>query len=358
MEINPINRIKKCIEDLNNKTFNVYFFTIDTKGVPSGYLSYIYDTAYTLKKLGYNVHMLHNESEFIGVGSWLGEQYSILPHHNIEKDKIEVSPSDFLFIPEFYSNVMSQVAKMPCKRIVIAQNFNYLTQVIPAGASWEGYNIKDCIVTTNFMEREVNECFPNVKTYKVTPCISENIFNNNDYPKKLIFNIVSKEKTDINQIVKPFFWKYPMYSWVSFRDLRGLPKETFAEYLKEAAFTIWVDTDTYFGYTPIEAMKCGSIVIGKIPEKEPDWLVENGDLKNNGVWFFSNNDIHKVLAGAVEAFINDNIPQEMYDEMKKTADNFNENNFQKNIIDVYVNTIFEDRKKELETSMLILNNNE
>ena len=357
MENNHINKIKECIENLNNKNFNIFFFTIDTKGVPSGYLSYIYDTAYTLHNLGYKVHMLHQEQEFIGVGSWLGEKYSTLPHHNIEKDKVEVSPSDFLFIPEFLSNVMSQVSKMPCKRIVIAQNFNYLTQVIPAGASWDGYDIKDCIVTTKYMESEINSCFPNVKTYMVEPCIDENIFNNNNTPKKLIFNIVSKEKTDINQIVKPFFWKYPMYSWVSFRDLRGLPKETFAEYLKDAAFTIWLDDSTYFGYSAVEAMKCGSIVIGKVPENEPEWLVEDGEFKDNGVWFFNNSDVHKILAGAIEAFINDEIPSTIYDGMKNIEKKYTTSQFTNNVVSVYVNTIFEDRKKELEASLSILENN-
>ena len=356
MENNPINRIKECIKNLDEKTFNIYFFTIDTKGVPSGYLSYIYDTAITLKKLGYNVHMLHQEPEFVGVESWLGEKYSSLPHHNIEKDKIEISPSDFIFIPEFYSNVMSQLSKMPCKRVVIAQNFNYLTQVIPAGASWDGYGIKDCIVTTNFMENEINNCFPNVKTYKVEPCISEEMFNKSDKPKKLIFNVVSKEKTDVNQIVKPFFWKYPMYSWVSFRDLRGLPKETFAEYLKEGVFTIWMDEKTYFGYTPVEAMKCGSIVIGKVPENEPEWLIENDELKNNGVWFFKNSDMHKVLAGAIEAFITDNIPNDILNEMDAISKKYTTKQFEKNVISVYVKNLFEERKKELEDTLKILEN--
>lgn len=358
MENNPINKIKECIDNLENNNFNIYFFTIDTKGVPSGYLSYIYDTAKTLKKLGYKVHMLHQEAEFVGVESWLGEEYSTIPHHNIEKDKIDITPSDFIFIPEFYSNVMSQTAKLPCKRIVIAQNFNYLTQVIPAGASWDGYGIKDCIVTTDFIEHEIKNCFPNVTTYKVEPCVNENIFNNNtDAPKKLIFNIVSKEKTDINQIVKPFFWKYPMYSWVSFRDLRGLPKETFAEYLKDGAFTIWLDDVTYFGYSAIEAMKCGSIVIGKVPENEPEWLVKNGEIQNNGVWFFNNSDVHKILAGAIESFITDNIPSNIYDEMENMRDKYTTTEFEKNITEVYINKIFNDRKTELEATLTILENN-
>ena len=48
----------------------------------------------------------------------------------------------------------------------------------------------------------------------------------------MIINIISKEQSDINKIIKPFYWKYPMYKWVSFRDLRGFPKEIYSQYLK------------------------------------------------------------------------------------------------------------------------------
>ena len=356
MENNPINKIKECIENIENKNFNVYFYTIDSKGAPNSYVYYIYQTAKTIKDMGYNVHLLHQEKEFEGVASWMGEEYANMPHHNIETEKIEVSPSDFLFIPEFYSNVMNQTSKMPCKRVVIAQNFNYLTQVIPAGATWEQYGIKDCIVTTNRIQNEINNCFPKIKTYKVNPCIDETIFYNDDKPKKLIFNIVCKDNTDINQIVKPFYWKYPMYSWVSFRDLRNLPREDFANYLRSGAFTIWYDRDTEFGNSALEAMASGSILIGKVPENEPEWLIEDGNIQDNGVWFFNVSDVHTIIAGAIESYINDELPNIIIENMKNTAVKYNTETFKHNVTEVYINNIFNNRKIELETSLAILEN--
>lgn len=356
MENNPILRIKENIENINNKSFNIYFFTIDSKGAPNGYVSYIYESALCLHKMGYNVNMLYQDTDFIGVESWLGEEYANIPHFNIEKDKVSITASDFLFIPEFYSNVMSQTTKLPCKKVVITQNFNYLNQAIPAGASWKNFGIKDCIVTTNRLDEQIKSIFPSIKTHKVEPFINENIFNKSNEPKKLVINVVTKDNTEINQIIKPFFWKYPMYSWVSFRELRNLPKSEFAKYLKESVFTIWYDRDTEFGYAPIEAIKCGSIVIGKVPENIPDWMLENGELKNNAIWFFDINDVHRLIAGGIESFINDNIPQELYKEMDKMADKYTYNDFKKNITEVYINTIFEERKKELESYISILEN--
>ena len=73
--------VEDNIQKMENKSFNVFFFVIDTKGNPSGSLEYIYRTALTLKELGYNVAMLHQEEEFIGVRDWLGDAAADLPHH-------------------------------------------------------------------------------------------------------------------------------------------------------------------------------------------------------------------------------------------------------------------------------------
>ena len=50
-----------------------------------------------------------------------------------------------------------------------------------------------------------------------------------DTSRKLIINLLVKEQSDANKIVKPFYWKNPLYRWVSFRDLRGLPKNILSE---------------------------------------------------------------------------------------------------------------------------------
>ena len=187
--MDQISLLKTELEKVKSKTFNVYFFTVDTKGTPSGYISYIYNTARELINLGYKVHMLHQESEFIGVSSWMGDEFAQIPHHNIEKEKIALSVSDVLFIPELFSNVMSTTQKVPCKRVVILQNFDYLTQIIPAGISWMNYGIKDCVTTTSELGEKVKSVFPFVNNRVVSPLVDETLFNEPIEPKKLIVNM-------------------------------------------------------------------------------------------------------------------------------------------------------------------------
>lgn len=47
-----INRIEKEIEKLTTKDFTLFFFTIDSKNVPSGSLVYTYELALSMKKWG------------------------------------------------------------------------------------------------------------------------------------------------------------------------------------------------------------------------------------------------------------------------------------------------------------------
>ena len=137
-----ISRIENEIIKLQNKDFTLFFFAMDSKNIPSGSLVQTYDLALTMKKLGYNVKMLYQiENElserqvkkmkmkgtydpgdmqvFCGVTGWMGEEYGELEHINIsKKGSWQVSPSDFLFIPEAFASLMSQtyVYKIPCQK--------------------------------------------------------------------------------------------------------------------------------------------------------------------------------------------------------------------------------------------------
>jgi hypothetical protein len=339
--------IEKEIEKIKNKKNKILFFVMDSKGAPIGSLAYIYETAYQLKELGYNVLMLHSEKEFVGVESWLGEKYSSLPHENINKRETSVSPSDILFIPELFANIMTYTKNLPCKRVAILQNLEYLTEFIQPGVSWEDLKIRDCVVTSEKLAERVKAYFPSVQTYVVRPSIPH-YFKKSDEPKQLIINVVAREKSDTDAIIKPFYWLHPEYKWVAFRDIKNIPRENFANILKEGVATIWCDGGTCFGYSALEAMAEGNVVIGKIPENEPEWMFKDGQLLNNGLWYYNTKDAPDVIASFIEAYITNSIPQEMYDEMEETVKPYSEEMQQKDIKRCYVDEIFTYHQKTLE----------
>ena len=177
----------------------------------------------------------------------------------------------------------------------------------------------------------------------------------------MIINIVAKDQRDINRIIKPFYWKYPMYKWVSFRDLRGFPKEHFAKLLREAAITIWVDEDTSFGYSALEAMKSGSLVIAKTTETTQKWMDGLDDssvqLSDCCVWFDSFHQVHKIIASVVRACITDSIPHEIADAAHESLNLYSEENTRQQLV-TYVEGVLNNRREEMKSLITYINNKE
>ncbi len=358
--------VEENIQKMESKSFNVFFFVIDTKGNPSGSLEYIYRTALTLKDLGYNVSMLHQEEEFVGVRDWLGDAAADLPHHNIEKENVEISACDFLFIPDILSSVMSQTKTLPCKRVIILQNHSFLADFMPVGVTPFDMNINEMVVTTSALKDIADEYFPGIKTHVVRPMINP-VFRNNDTPKKLIINVVSRSQDDISRIVKPFYWKYPVYKWVSFRDLRGVTQEVFADALREGAITVWMDSVTDFGYSALEAAKSGSIVIARVPDTPTDWTFvkeedeERKEASNSlnpaFIWFDDIRRVPDMVASIVRTWTLDKIPQDLYNSLAKAADNYTYDQHKDDVEKEYTKGLFEKRLSDFKEVLAQIKNN-
>ena len=348
--------VDENISRLENKDFNLYFFVLDTKGNPSSSLEYIYQTALVLQNKGYKVTLLHQEKDFVGVGDWMGEKYANLPHLNIETDNVEITPSDFIFIPEIFSNVMMQTKKLPCKRVVIVQNYNHISEFMPVSQTYDNLNITDAIVTTKIQEEKVKGLFPTVRTHIVSPSIKK-MFRPGIGPKKLIVNVVCKDQSMVNQIVKPFYWKNDLYKWITFRDLRGVTQESFAEALRESAFTIWADDTTNFGYTLLEALRCGGLVLAKVPNNPSDWMFDGDDLTKSVLWFDNIDEIPEIMASLIRTWTLDKVPTEVYENQASFDDLYSEETQENEIEEVYVKGLIGRRLSEFKSTKIDVEKN-
>ena len=351
-----IKKLEETIETMVNKDGNVYFFTLDTKNAPNGEVKYIYDIALSLLNMGYKVTMLHQEDEFVGPIEWLGDKYSVLVHKNVKDENVVVTPSDFVFIPEVFSNVMSQTKTLPCKRIMIYYNPAYLTDYMPVGVTMNDLNIYDAITTNETLKDKLKSYFPNLNIKVIRPSISE-LFFNNDEPKKLIVNLITPTANEVNDIVKPFYWKNPLYKWLSFRDLKGIPQDTLADVMREAAFTVWVDDITNNAQMALEALKSGSILIAKVPQTTPEWMFENNDYRFGIIWVDSYDMLHDVIASVVRGWTRDDIV-EKYLTMSSEVKNIYLPEYQKTDIErQIVDGIFESTISTYRQILAAENNN-
>jgi hypothetical protein len=124
--------------------------------------------------------------------------------------------------------------------------------------------------------------------------------------------------------------------------------DDFAHNLKECMVSVWVDDESTFGTFPLESMKCGVPVVGKVPNTEPDWMNENG------MWTYDIAKLMDILGTFILAWIdgvelNDEVKQKMKDTLLPYETSITKNN---------ITSVFESlrnkRTEALETALIKL----
>ena len=321
-------KVELSIKNLEEKKVKLYFLVQDTKGNAKASVRYIYQIAETLKRNGFNPIILHETKDF-GKVSWMGEEYSNLPHKSIEGEQLEISPEDFLIIPEIFGYVMDQVKQLPCAKIVITQQYAHMLETLNPGQSWGQFGFLKCITTNHKQKEYIERVMRQASIDVIKPYITDN-FTPKSTPPLPIFGIHTKEQSDALNIIKTFYLKFPQYRWFTFRDLRGLSEKEFANSLKDCFVSVWIDDKSGFGTFPLESMKSNVPCIGKIPDLMPDWITEE-----NGIWITDQTLFADVIADFVQNWLEDNIKPELYEEIKKTASNFTKEEFEQNVINLF-----------------------
>ena len=317
-------QIESTLQNLNDKTFKLYFFTLDTKGNPTAGIANIYEHVKVLNQLGYSASILHEKNDYKiigneegqGIAEWLGEEYAQLPHVSIEGQQLNVGPSDFIIIPEIFSNIMDQVKDFPCKKVVMSQSYDYLLELLPIGKRWNvDYGFNDVITTNVKQAQYISSLFPSINIHLVPVSIPA-YFKPSEKPKIPVVALHTRNQSDASKIAKAFYLQFPMYKWITFKELRGLPRQEFAEELGKCCLAVWVDDTSGFGTFPLEAFESNTTVIGKIPNMIPEWMEtnsEDGDtiIKNNGVWTNTTLNIPELIATYLKVWLEDAIPTEL-----------------------------------------------
>lgn len=354
-----LGQVKTVLENLENKNFNLYFFTLDTKGNPTAGIANIYEHVKLLNELGYNAAILHEKNDYKikgdeegnGVADWLGDEYASIPHISIESQTLNVTPADFIIIPEIFSNIMDQVKGFPCKKVVFSQSYDYLLELLPIGKRWNtDYGFNDVITTSTKQAIYLSNLFPSLNTH-VVPVSIPSYFKDSDKPKMPIVALHTRNQGDAAKIAKSFYLQYPIYKWVTFKELRGLSRQNFATELGKACLAVWIDDAAGFGTFPLEAIESNTPVIGKMPNLIPEWMETvdeegNTTIKNNGVWTNTTLNIPELIATYIKVWLEDSVPTDLVEGIKNSQGQYTTEKQKETIKDVY-HGLVENRKAEI-----------
>lgn len=346
-----IQKLESSIKNLKEKKSRIYLLVQDTKGNAKASISYIYNMGMALLQSGYNPIMLHEKPDYTGVSGWLGKDYmEKLPHRAIEGQNLEVSPEDFIVIPELFGFVMPQLTKLPCGKVVLCQAYDHIFETLQPGQTWNQLGFYKCITTSEKQKEYIETVMRNISYDVLKPFISDS-FSSTKYPAKPIIAIHSREQRDTANFIKSFYVKFPQYRWITFRDMRGLTEKDFANALKDCFLSIWIDETSSYGTFPLESMKSGVPVLGLVPSLVPQWMNED-----NGLWINNKLQLIDFTSQFLQNWLEDNVSDSLYEGMKKTISELQtKEEFYKNaslIFEEFINTrltSFEEQLNKLET---------
>jgi hypothetical protein len=339
-----LQQLENGLVKLQNKGSKFYFLTQDTEGTAMASVETNYRYVKHLIDAGYDAYVLYEKAEYKGVESWLGTDYSELPHSNIESGELKVGPQDFVIVPEIYGNTLEQLMNMPCTKIVLSQSHDYILDTLNPGFGWSNYGVTKCITTTEEQKKYIASLFPTIQTEVISPVISD-YFVPPEKPKKPLVTILSRDQRQTMKIIKMFYLQNPQFKWLTFRDMRGMSKEEFATVLGESCLSVWIDRISSFGTYPLESMRCGTPVIGVLPTMKPEWLTQE-----NGIWSQDESTIVETIANYMKNWLEDSLPEQLYKSMENSCDPYTIDKEQKSVI-TYFEGLVTEKVTEFEASI-------
>ena len=375
--------IDKTISNLREKKFKTYFYCPAMNG-PSGGMGVILRAAKNLSEGGFDVTLVYeprqDQRASYEASAKAKKQVDIFEEFNPkwvdfdiseleimplgDKDitfadgrtqsciPLNVSPEDFLIIPEGFPDVMKKTMQVPCKRIVFAQSWFYILNAMQPGEKWQHFGITDVMSASDAITEYLNSIMPglNVKGFKQG--INREHFK---VPAKVSDKLPMvafsagrgpENKLKTYNIIKTFYAFYPHLKWIRFQELEGLDREQFAERLASCAFYLYTDDIAGFGTAPLEAMACGTHTVGWAAFGGKEYMnEENGFWCNNGDIFVA----AEILGIAIDKWLNGDMDAEdIQSKYEDTLSKYTTEGEKENILNL-LNEYKDERIKELES---------
>lgn len=326
---NTLKNIDIAIEKIQKKESKIVFLVQDTKGNPRASVAYIYRMAKVLFDEGYDVSILHEKNDYTLPTSWLGSNFDEIKHTSIENNELKVGPHDIIVIPEIYGNVFEQILALPVEKIILIQNYDYLLDAFAPGKSWLDFDVSEAITTTKLVADMVEDITPGKKIHFISPTVPD-LFKPNEKPQSPVVAIHCRDQRKAAKIIKTFYLKYPLYRFISFKDMHGMTEQDFANNLKECAVSVWVDDDSTFGTFPVESIMSNVPVIGKVPNLIPEWM--NDD---NGIWVYDENQIPDLIFNYMKNWLEDTLPDTLMEVHKTMTIDYSFDTFKKSTVELF-----------------------
>lgn len=383
---NVNDMIGDVIQKINSNSFTFHFY-MPPMNTPSGGIGVLLKMASVLKENGFGVKVWYEprynqqasyeasnrakkrvdifdyfnpdwvefsikDIPFLALGE-KEEEINLSDGSKIQTTLMQVNPEDILLIPEGFPNVMEKTVRINCKRVVVAQSWAYILLGMRHGQIWQGFGIKDVISVSDCITEYLNAIMPGLNIKKLNQGINRNVFKNNQKVSSK-YPMIGYQKgrgpeseIKINNAIRMFYALNPHMRWFRFIELSNMSRQSFAETLSNCAFVLYTDDIAGFGTLPLEAMACGTHVIGYASPGGKEYITEdNGFWCHNGDVF----QLAELMGIAVEKWVSGELDAgEISQTYEETLSSYTEDGERERILEI-VNELKNERINELEKS--------
>jgi len=250
---------------------NRYIFYCPDISVVNNLVKTIYQFAYTVKNLGYNVVILHEIKGFNC--KWLLEQYPEYKQLNLEyvifkrgkKAKKETNlysfkPTDTLFIPDVFQEILENILEaQTIQKVVLITGYTGIG-ALPMGYDYKSLGVEHLIYLNPILADDYNFFKNNENNYIVDSLpIDRELFSPVDPLEVMPIICVSKIANDklAQQVINIFYNKYPHLNFFSFKVLDRTNYVNYIQCLKYSCLFINLDETVGFNQPYYEAINMG-----------------------------------------------------------------------------------------------------
>ena len=216
----------------------------------------------------------------------LGDQkITLTDETTIITEGLKLEPEDYLIIPEGFPDLMQKTMQTPCKRIVLSQSWFYILNALSVGQQWQDFGIYDVISISNAITDYLNSIMPGLNIKQYAQSINRDLFKtpekkSDKYPTIGYYSNRGPETSmKVFNIIKTFYKLFPHLKWVRAVDLSSGNRKDYANKLASCSVVLVTDDIAGFGTLPLEAMACGTHVVGWTNFGGKEYIT-----KDNGFW--------------------------------------------------------------------------
>ena len=259
--------------------------------IPSGGIKRLYRIASVLHNAGFNACILHEKTGFSQ--EWVNNTAPVC-----YADQITLKPNDIIVIPETLPDTMKQIPDF-CRKVVHAFSWTYIFQNMKKGETWRDYNIEMALtpssVIADFIKWSIG-----VPVYKFETGIDKTLFSYKPETKEDVISFLIHRNLEgkwTRKIFSQLPRDIPTYKWIG---ISNRTEDEYAEIIRKSKIFLATGIREGVPGSILEALSCGTVVVGYRGVGGNEYLVNDGPDKNffgveNGDYFALSRSLEKVV---------------------------------------------------------------